>query len=262
MMSKSVTFLFWSQAFPQCCSSPESAAWTRSSPRRQSVSFSASTPCLWWHCSPWRCPAGCTSCSLNPGMFSASAGTTCLTLVRCQLPLESENGKKWYSVSMSLPSVPTAKGHIDQRMAAEAEKVARGEKVEGRYLTYFLSQTSLPMKTVYSNVTELLLAGVDTVGLSSSPGWSFVQQISSPVTHSPFRSPALCPGPCTSCPGTRQCRPRCGRRSWVCWGVEGYRWQATWPGCLCWRPQSKKYSGRNQKVSLLAWKKHVFSFFF
>lgn len=48
-------------------------------------------------------------------------------------------------------------------MTAETEKIARGEKVEGRYLTYFLSQTGLPMKTVYSNVTELLLAGVDTV---------------------------------------------------------------------------------------------------
>lgn len=59
--------------------------------------------------------------------------------------------------------MPPAKGHIDQRLTAEAEKVARGETVEGRYLTYFLSQTGLPMKTVYSNVTELLLAGVDTV---------------------------------------------------------------------------------------------------
>lgn len=48
-------------------------------------------------------------------------------------------------------------------MTAEAAKIARGEKVEGRYLTYFLSQTGLPIKTVYSNVTELLLAGVDTV---------------------------------------------------------------------------------------------------
>lgn len=63
--------------------------------------------------------------------------------------------------------VLAAKGHIDQRLTAEAEKVARGEKVEGRYLTYFLSQTGLPMKTVYSNVTELLLAGVDTVRTSS-----------------------------------------------------------------------------------------------
>lgn len=62
-----------------------------------------------------------------------------------------------------------AKGHIDQRVAAEAEKVARGEKVEGRYLTYFLSQTGLPMKTIYSNVTELLLAGVDTVRTTALP---------------------------------------------------------------------------------------------
>lgn len=63
--------------------------------------------------------------------------------------------------------MPSAKGHIDQRMTAEAEKISRGEKVQGRYLTYFLSQTGLPMKTVYSNVTELLLAGVDTVGAAS-----------------------------------------------------------------------------------------------
>ena len=60
-------------------------------------------------------------------------------------------------------SVPVAKGHIDQRLTTEAEKIARGEKVEGRYLTFFLSHTGLPIKTVYSNVTELLLAGVDTV---------------------------------------------------------------------------------------------------
>lgn len=64
--------------------------------------------------------------------------------------------------------MPSAKGHIDQRMTAEAEKISRGEKVQGRYLTYFLSQTGLPMKTVYSNVTELLLAGVDTVGTAPS----------------------------------------------------------------------------------------------
>lgn len=56
-----------------------------------------------------------------------------------------------------------AKGHIDQRLQEEAERLARGEEVEGRYLTYFLSKQGLPLKTVYSNVTELLLAGVDTV---------------------------------------------------------------------------------------------------
>lgn len=56
-----------------------------------------------------------------------------------------------------------AKGHIDQRMADIAEKVSRGEKVEGKFLTYYLAQEKIPMKAVYGNVTELLLAGVDTV---------------------------------------------------------------------------------------------------
>ena len=64
-------------------------------------------------------------------------------------------------------SLSLAKGHIDQRLQEEAERLARGEEVEGRYLTYFLSQQGLPLKTVYSNVTELLLAGVDTVRVLS-----------------------------------------------------------------------------------------------
>ena len=62
-----------------------------------------------------------------------------------------------------MTSVLPAKGHIDQRFKEEAEKLARGEEVKGRYLTYFLSRTGLPMKDIYSNITELLLAGVDTV---------------------------------------------------------------------------------------------------
>ncbi|XP_060898692.1 25-hydroxyvitamin D-1 alpha hydroxylase, mitochondrial [Labrus mixtus] len=66
-----------------------------------------------------------------------------------------------------------AKSHIDQRLQAEAEKVSCGEKVEGRYLTYYLSQTGVPMKTVYSNITELLLAGVDTI--SSTLSWSLYE---------------------------------------------------------------------------------------
>ena len=113
--------------------------------------------------------------------------------------------------------VSVAKGHIDQRVAAEAEKVARGEKVEGHYLTYFLSQTGLPMKSVYSNVTELLLAGVDTVGMSPLSvsffaGFFFQSssQLKPPICC--FRSPAPCPGRYMSCPVTQRCRTRSGRR--------------------------------------------------
>ncbi|MEQ2171794.1 hypothetical protein GOODEAATRI_014309 [Goodea atripinnis] len=78
-----------------------------------------------------------------------------------------------------------SKGHIDQRLMAEAERIARGEKVEGRYLTYFLSQTGLPMKTVYSNVTELLLAGVDTI--SSTMSWTLYELSRHPEIQAALR---------------------------------------------------------------------------
>ncbi|XP_003216736.2 25-hydroxyvitamin D-1 alpha hydroxylase, mitochondrial [Anolis carolinensis] len=66
-----------------------------------------------------------------------------------------------------------AKGHIDKRMAEVSEKIARGEKVEGKYLTYYLAQEKLSMKSIYGNVTELLLAGVDTI--SSTLSWSLYE---------------------------------------------------------------------------------------
>lgn len=56
-----------------------------------------------------------------------------------------------------------AKGHIDRRMVEVQHKLARSQPVEGTYLTYFLSTQKLPMRTIYGNITELLLAGVDTV---------------------------------------------------------------------------------------------------
>ncbi|XP_031603824.1 25-hydroxyvitamin D-1 alpha hydroxylase, mitochondrial [Oreochromis aureus] len=82
-----------------------------------------------------------------------------------------------------------AKDHIDQRLTAEADKVARGEKVEGHYLTFFLSQTGLPMKTVYSNVTELLLAGVDTI--SSTMSWSLYELSRHPDVQATLRAEVL-----------------------------------------------------------------------
>ncbi|XDV52275.1 hypothetical protein PO909_021026 [Leuciscus waleckii] len=66
-----------------------------------------------------------------------------------------------------------AKGHIDQRLEEERQKLSRGERLEGRYLTYYLSQAGVPLKSVYSNVTELLLAGVDTI--SSTLSWSLYE---------------------------------------------------------------------------------------
>lgn len=130
-------------------------------------------------------------------------------------------------------------------MTAEAEKVTRGEKVEGRYLTYFLSQTGLPMKTVYSNVTELLLAGVDTVRAITPPQFfiGVCCQSKRFIHLHLFRSPAPCPGRCTSCPVTPRCRPHSAKRFWVYSGVVEYQQQPMWPACLSWRPQSKKCFG-------------------
>ncbi|XP_043537694.1 25-hydroxyvitamin D-1 alpha hydroxylase, mitochondrial isoform X2 [Chiloscyllium plagiosum] len=66
-----------------------------------------------------------------------------------------------------------AKGHIDRRMAEIQQKVAKREPIEGKYLTYFLSSQNLPMKAIYGNVTELLLAGVDTI--SSTMSWTLYE---------------------------------------------------------------------------------------
>ncbi|XP_051865694.1 25-hydroxyvitamin D-1 alpha hydroxylase, mitochondrial isoform X2 [Pristis pectinata] len=66
-----------------------------------------------------------------------------------------------------------AKGHIDRRMVEIQQKLARSQPVEGKYLTYFLSSQNLPMRTIYGNVTELLLAGVDTI--SSTMSWTLYE---------------------------------------------------------------------------------------
>uniref|UniRef100_A0A670YG77 Cytochrome P450 family 27 subfamily B member 1 n=1 Tax=Pseudonaja textilis TaxID=8673 RepID=A0A670YG77_PSETE len=66
-----------------------------------------------------------------------------------------------------------SKGHIDKRMAEVSERITQGEKVEGKYLTYYLAQEKLSMKSIYGNVTELLLAGVDTI--SSTLSWSLYE---------------------------------------------------------------------------------------
>ncbi|KAJ3603309.1 hypothetical protein NHX12_031051 [Muraenolepis orangiensis] len=82
-----------------------------------------------------------------------------------------------------------AKGHIDDRLQKDAERVARGEQVEGRYLTYYLTQARLPMKTIYSNVTELLLAGVDTI--SSTMSWSLYELSRHPEVQASLREEVL-----------------------------------------------------------------------
>ncbi|XP_061410643.1 25-hydroxyvitamin D-1 alpha hydroxylase, mitochondrial [Lethenteron reissneri] len=66
-----------------------------------------------------------------------------------------------------------AKTHIDSRLAELSEQTRRGEAVQERVLAYYLSRQDLSMRQIYGNLTELLLAGVDTI--SSTMSWSLYE---------------------------------------------------------------------------------------
>ncbi|XP_069052709.1 sterol 26-hydroxylase, mitochondrial-like isoform X2 [Lepisosteus oculatus] len=55
-----------------------------------------------------------------------------------------------------------AKRKVDQRLAGLQTQLERGDPVEGDYLTYLLKSQELTQSEIYSSVTDLLLAGVDT----------------------------------------------------------------------------------------------------
>ncbi|KAJ8252996.1 hypothetical protein GJAV_G00208000 [Gymnothorax javanicus] len=59
---------------------------------------------------------------------------------------------------------------IDRKVEEIAEKVKRGDEVEGMYLMYLLSSDKLSMGEVYISITELLLGGVDTT--SNTLSWT------------------------------------------------------------------------------------------
>ncbi|MBN3323954.1 CP27A protein, partial [Atractosteus spatula] len=56
----------------------------------------------------------------------------------------------------------TTKRNVDQRLADLQTQLERGDPVEGDYLTYLLKSQQLTQSEIYSSVTDLLLAGVDT----------------------------------------------------------------------------------------------------
>ncbi|XP_043999470.1 cytochrome P450 27C1 [Gambusia affinis] len=58
--------------------------------------------------------------------------------------------------------------HVDKRFNEIKAQVERGEKVKGGLLTHMLTTMELSVEEIYANVTEMLLAGVDTTSFTLS----------------------------------------------------------------------------------------------
>lgn len=58
--------------------------------------------------------------------------------------------------------------HVDKRFKEIKAQVERGEKVKGGLLTHMLTTMELSVEEIYANVTEMLLAGVDTTSFTLS----------------------------------------------------------------------------------------------
>lgn len=59
----------------------------------------------------------------------------------------------------------TADELVQQKMTEIQEKVKDGSPVEGEYLTHLLISEQMSFTEVLGSITELLLAGVDTVSI-------------------------------------------------------------------------------------------------
>lgn len=53
--------------------------------------------------------------------------------------------------------------HIDRKLAELKKKLDKGEEVKGGLLTHMLITKEMNLEEIYANMTEMLLAGVDTV---------------------------------------------------------------------------------------------------
>uniref|UniRef100_A0A665WAT9 Cytochrome P450, family 27, subfamily C, polypeptide 1 n=1 Tax=Echeneis naucrates TaxID=173247 RepID=A0A665WAT9_ECHNA len=58
--------------------------------------------------------------------------------------------------------------HVDKRLAEIKAKLEQGEEVKGGLLTHMLITREMSIEEIYANVTEMLLAGVDTTSFTLS----------------------------------------------------------------------------------------------
>nr|XP_015808909.2 cytochrome P450 27C1 [Nothobranchius furzeri] len=58
--------------------------------------------------------------------------------------------------------------HVDNRFAEIKAQLQRGEEVKGGLLTHMLTTMEMSLEEIYANVTEMLLAGVDTTSFTLS----------------------------------------------------------------------------------------------
>ncbi|XP_031702805.1 cytochrome P450 27C1 [Anarhichas minor] len=58
--------------------------------------------------------------------------------------------------------------HVDKRLAEIEAQLERGEDVKGGLLTHLLINKEMTMEEIYANLTEMLLAGVDTTSFTLS----------------------------------------------------------------------------------------------
>lgn len=67
--------------------------------------------------------------------------------------------------------------HIDKKLSEIKKKLADGEEVKGGLLTHLLVTQEMSLEEIYANMTEMLLAGVDTVreARACMLGWRVVR---------------------------------------------------------------------------------------
>ncbi|NXW30172.1 C27C1 protein, partial [Phaetusa simplex] len=63
---------------------------------------------------------------------------------------------------------PKGQIHVDNKLKAIQSQLDQGEEVNGGLLTYLLVSKELTLEEIYANMTEMLLAGVDTTSFTLS----------------------------------------------------------------------------------------------